>query len=185
MHFWIFINNIHRKLHLQEHIIYIYIYIYIHIHIHIYYNYIYAFISCFYPKRSAKEEQSNSSKREMQSIIIFLLNLFIHFLESVIHYKKCNIFIILHFKFTYTIFSNIYIHTHTHTHTHTHAHTRTHTHAHARTHAHTHTHTHIHNVHIYIYIYIYIDIHYIAKSIGSPPSNDRFDYFSNFQEYRS
>ncbi len=28
-------------------------------------------------------------------------------------------------------------------------------------------------------------IHYIAKSIGSPPSNERFDYFSNFHEYKS
>ncbi len=28
-----------------------------------------------------------------------------------------------------------------------------------------------------------IIIHYIAKSIGSPPSNERFDYFSNFHEY--
>ncbi len=30
-----------------------------------------------------------------------------------------------------------------------------------------------------------IDQHYIAKSIGSPPSNERFDYFSNFHEYKS
>ncbi len=28
-------------------------------------------------------------------------------------------------------------------------------------------------------------IYYIAKSIGSPPSNERFDYFSNFHEYKS
>ncbi len=28
-------------------------------------------------------------------------------------------------------------------------------------------------------------VHYIAKSIGSPPSNERFDYFSNFHEYKS
>ncbi len=28
-------------------------------------------------------------------------------------------------------------------------------------------------------------LHYIAKSIGSPPSNERFDYFSNFHEYKS
>ncbi len=28
-------------------------------------------------------------------------------------------------------------------------------------------------------------IHYIAKSIGSPPSNERFDYFSNFHENKS
>ncbi len=28
-------------------------------------------------------------------------------------------------------------------------------------------------------------IHYIVKSIGSPPSNERFDYFSNFYEYKS
>ncbi len=28
-----------------------------------------------------------------------------------------------------------------------------------------------------------INIHYIAKSIVSPPSNERFDYFSNFHEY--
>ncbi len=27
-------------------------------------------------------------------------------------------------------------------------------------------------------------IHYIAKSIGTP-SNERFDYFSNFHEYES
>ncbi len=27
--------------------------------------------------------------------------------------------------------------------------------------------------------------HYIAKSIGSPPYNERFDYFSNFHEYKS
>ncbi len=31
---------------------------------------------------------------------------------------------------------------------------------------------------------IYMDIHYIAKSIGTP-SNERFDYFSNFHEYKS
>ncbi len=30
-----------------------------------------------------------------------------------------------------------------------------------------------------------INIHYIAKSIGSPPSNERFDYFNNFHEYKS
>ncbi len=37
---------------------------------------------------------------------------------------------------------------------------------------------------LYIYIYIYI---YIAKSIGSTPltPNERFDYFSNFHEYKS
>ncbi len=29
------------------------------------------------------------------------------------------------------------------------------------------------------------DLHYIAKSIESPPSNERFDYFSNFHEYKS
>ncbi len=29
------------------------------------------------------------------------------------------------------------------------------------------------------------EIHYIAKSIGSPPSNERLDYFSNFHEYKS
>ncbi len=28
-------------------------------------------------------------------------------------------------------------------------------------------------------------IHYIGKSIGSPPSNERFDYFSHFHEYKS
>ncbi len=33
--------------------------------------------------------------------------------------------------------------------------------------------------------YIYIHTHYIAKSIGSPPSNERFDYCSNFHEYKS
>ncbi len=30
-----------------------------------------------------------------------------------------------------------------------------------------------------------ICIHYIAKSIWSPPFNERFDYFSNFHEYKS
>ncbi len=30
-----------------------------------------------------------------------------------------------------------------------------------------------------------LNLHYIAKSIGSPPSNKRFDYFSNFHEYKS
>ncbi len=35
-----------------------------------------------------------------------------------------------------------------------------------------------------IYIALYRDIHYIAKSIGSPPANERFDYFSNFHEYK-
>ncbi len=29
------------------------------------------------------------------------------------------------------------------------------------------------------------DVHYIAKSIGSPPSYDGFDYFSNVHEYKS
>ncbi len=43
---------------------------------------------------------------------------------------------------------------------------------------------------IYLYIYFFenidtIYIHYIAKSIGSPPSNERFDYFNNFYEYKS
>ncbi len=28
-------------------------------------------------------------------------------------------------------------------------------------------------------------IHYIAKSIRSPPSYERIDYFSNFHEYKS
>ncbi len=28
-------------------------------------------------------------------------------------------------------------------------------------------------------------LHYIAKIIGSPPSNERFDYFSNFHVYKS
>ncbi len=28
-------------------------------------------------------------------------------------------------------------------------------------------------------------LHYIGKSIGSPPSNERFDYLSNFHEYKS
>ncbi len=28
-------------------------------------------------------------------------------------------------------------------------------------------------------------IHYIAKNIGSPPSNETLDYFSNFHEYKS
>ncbi len=35
-----------------------------------------------------------------------------------------------------------------------------------------------------MYVYIY-SIYYIVKSIGSPPSNERFDYFSNFYEYKS
>ncbi len=30
-----------------------------------------------------------------------------------------------------------------------------------------------------------IHVKYIAKSFGSPPSNERFDYFSNYQEYKS
>ncbi len=30
-----------------------------------------------------------------------------------------------------------------------------------------------------------ICLHYIAKSIGSPPSNERYDYFSNSHEYKS
>ncbi len=30
-----------------------------------------------------------------------------------------------------------------------------------------------------------INLHYIAKSIGSPLFNERFDYFSNFHEYKS
>ncbi len=30
-----------------------------------------------------------------------------------------------------------------------------------------------------------LQAHYIAKSIGSPPSNERLDYFSNFQENKS
>ncbi len=30
-----------------------------------------------------------------------------------------------------------------------------------------------------------VHIHYIAKSFGSRPSNERFDYFSNFHEYKS
>ncbi len=30
-----------------------------------------------------------------------------------------------------------------------------------------------------------LNLHYIAKSIGSPPSNERFDYFSNFHESKS
>ncbi len=33
--------------------------------------------------------------------------------------------------------------------------------------------------------YIYIYTRYIAKSIASPLFNERFDYFSNFQEYKS
>ncbi len=42
--------------------------------------------------------------------------------------------------------------------------------------------THVHE-HVYIYIYN-VNIYYIAKSIGTP-SNERFDYFSNFHEYKS
>ncbi len=30
-----------------------------------------------------------------------------------------------------------------------------------------------------------VDIHYIAKSFGSPLLMNRFDYFSNFYEYKS
>ncbi len=33
-------------------------------------------------------------------------------------------------------------------------------------------------------LHVFTHIHYIAKSIGTP-SNERFDYFSNFQEYKS
>ncbi len=33
--------------------------------------------------------------------------------------------------------------------------------------------------------YIYIYTLYCQKYIGSPPSNYRFDYFSNFHEYKS
>ncbi len=40
-----------------------------------------------------------------------------------------------------------------------------------------------------IYIYIYIYIHYIytilPKVLGHPLLMNRFDYFSNFQEYKS
>ncbi len=32
---------------------------------------------------------------------------------------------------------------------------------------------------------LHIYIHYIAKSIGSPLLMNRFDYFSNFYEYKS
>ncbi len=32
---------------------------------------------------------------------------------------------------------------------------------------------------------VYMYIHYIAKSIGSPHFNERFDYFSNVHEYKS
>ncbi len=32
--------------------------------------------------------------------------------------------------------------------------------------------------------YTLLDIHYIARSIGTP-SNERFEYFSNFHEYES
>ncbi len=35
------------------------------------------------------------------------------------------------------------------------------------------------------HIYIYIYIHSIAKSIGSPILVNRFDYFTNFHEYKS
>ncbi len=31
----------------------------------------------------------------------------------------------------------------------------------------------------------YANVHYIAKSIGSPLLMNRFDYFSNFYEYKS
>ncbi len=43
------------------------------------------------------------------------------------------------------------------------------------------------DIYIYIYIYIYTiyTIHYIAKSIESPLLVNRFDYFSNFYEYKS
>ncbi len=36
-----------------------------------------------------------------------------------------------------------------------------------------------------ISISIYQYLHYIAKSIGPPPFNERFDYFGNFYEYKS
>ncbi len=32
---------------------------------------------------------------------------------------------------------------------------------------------------------MHLYIHYIAKSIESPAFNERFDYFSNFHEYKS
>ncbi len=32
---------------------------------------------------------------------------------------------------------------------------------------------------------IWNDLHYIAKGIGSPLLMNRFDYFSNFYEYKS
>ncbi len=46
-------------------------------------------------------------------------------------------------------------------------------------------------MYIIIYIYIFVCVcvcvyvHYIAKRIGSPPSNEMFDYFSNLHEYTS
>ncbi len=37
----------------------------------------------------------------------------------------------------------------------------------------------------YLYMHLFIlHTHYIAKSIGTP-SNERFEYFSNFHEYKS
>ncbi len=37
----------------------------------------------------------------------------------------------------------------------------------------------------FFFDYSSIHIHYMDKSIGTPPSNERFDYFSNFHEYKS
>ncbi len=41
------------------------------------------------------------------------------------------------------------------------------------------------NKKVILYKYTHTHTHYIAKHIGSPPSNERFDYFSNFHEYKS
>ncbi len=47
----------------------------------------------------------------------------------------------------------------------------------------THTHTHTHTQ--YTHTHTHTNKHCIAKSIGTPASNEMFDYFSNFQEYKS
>ncbi len=40
-------------------------------------------------------------------------------------------------------------------------------------------------IHDSIFICAFLYVHYIAKSIGSPPFNEMFDYFSNFHENKS
>ncbi len=38
---------------------------------------------------------------------------------------------------------------------------------------------------VMFYIVMIYAVRFIAKSIGSPPFNERFDYFSNFHDYKS